>query len=256
MKATLARATRTLALSLAAASLGLASLGLVEACKLNMISDTVLSRAEDTVAPTLTISSPTDGFLCANIVEVHGLVSDKANGGKSGKVSSLSYEIPGSTIGGSIPMAADGSFTCQFDTDSLGTSFFLTIKAVNWNSNTTHSSINLKKSATGSTLPSFAAAATSKKLVLTWDEVPNTASYTLYYSDTGSLPSDTVGTTITNVTSPYTLGAARTAVSMCCSSKPRPAPAVPTASRTISRAYLSRPRLLRPVSTGCAARST
>jgi hypothetical protein len=182
-----------------------AILAALSACKLDLIASSTLIRAKDSTAPVITISSPQEGFLCANIVEIDGKVSDAAADGQAGSVASLSYEIPSSTVGGDVAVAADGSYSFQFATDTLGASFYLKLKAVDWNSNVSSSSINLKKSSTGSSLPSFAAVASNKKIVLSWDDVPNTDSYTLYYSDTGSLPSDTVGSVIKNVTSPYSL---------------------------------------------------
>ena len=188
------RAALVLAAASAAASCG----------QLAMVEASQLDRAKDGKAPSIAVSSPSDGFVCANIVEVRGNVSDETGDGRAGRLDSLSYEVPGSAISGSVLPAADGSFVFRFATDALGTAFSLSIKAVDWNANATTTRVSLKKDS-ASSLPGFAVEASSRKVVLTWDPVPNSASYDLYYSDTGSLPSESVGTKISGIASPYTL---------------------------------------------------
>lgn len=165
----------------------------------------MLAQAKDKIPPVVSIASPTDGFTCANIVEVRGKANDTTDSsGTPGRVASLAYEVLGSTVHGAVSLAPDGSFSFQFMTDTLGSSFVLSLKASDWNSNVGAATLNLQRRS-GNSLPSFSAAASSKKVVLSWDSVPNTASYTLYFSDNGSLPSETAGTTVANVSSPYTL---------------------------------------------------
>jgi hypothetical protein len=168
------------------------------------LDSSVLSRAKDTSAPTLTITSPVSGYECANIVEIRGQVADKTNDGGSGKVSSLAYEIPGSLLSGAVAPAADGSFVLQLDTDSLKGRFSVKLTAVDWNGNKTSAGLDLDR-LLESSLPTFSAVGRSKAIVLTWDEVPSTESYTVYYTSNGALPSDTVGTQITDAISPYTV---------------------------------------------------
>ncbi len=173
-------------------------------CGMTFLDASNVSRAKDSVPPVISLSSPADGFQCANIVEARGTVSDLADGTAVGKVESLSYAIPGSTVQGTAAVAADGSFVFQFETTTLGTAFVLTLTARDWNGNAGSASVSLQKTA-GNSIPSFAAEASNKQVGLTWESVPNTVDYTLYYSDNGSLPSETVGTSVQNVQSPYSL---------------------------------------------------
>lgn len=179
----------------------------LSACNLLFLDDSAVSRAKDKTPPAISIVSPSDGFQCANIVEVVGSVSDATNSnGAAGKVASLSYAVPGSALSGTAAVAADGTFSFQLSTATLGATFTLTLTAVDWNGNSAAASLNLLK-ASGNSLPSFAAEAGNKKIVFTWDAVPNTQSYTLYYTSNGSLPSDSVGTKVSDAASPYTLSA-------------------------------------------------
>jgi hypothetical protein len=187
--------------SLAAALL---SLALLSACDMNMASGAMLDRAKDLTPPKLLLSSPTEGDACANIVEVRGSVSDIAANGAKGEVASLAYQVPGSAVGGQVEIAANGDFAFQFLTETLGGSFLLSLEAKDWNSNSASASLNLQK-AIGDGIPSFSVSVSNKRAVLSWDPVPGTASYTLYYSDNGSLPSESVGTKRTNVSSGLSL---------------------------------------------------
>jgi hypothetical protein len=170
-------------------------------CVLPMIDQAVLSHAKDATPPTLTILSPADGTLCANIAEVKGAVTDLADGGSPGKVASLSWKVLGTALGDAVEPAADGSFTVQFQTVTAGGSFTFQLTATDWNGNSATASVSLKRDA-ATAIPDFTAAASSKSVTLTWSAVPKTNSYTLYYTTNGSLPSATNGTTVTDVSSP------------------------------------------------------
>jgi hypothetical protein len=168
----------------------------------NPLDKALLLHVRDEIAPVITVASPAGGSLCANIVEVLGQVTDAAtSGGKDGRVRSLSYSVPGSAVASAIEFDPDGSFSFQFLTITLSANFTLAITATDWNGNTGTASLALVR-VQGNGIPSFSAHPGDEKATLTWEAVPNAASYTLYYSINGSLPSDEVGVKLENVTSP------------------------------------------------------
>jgi len=169
----------------------------------NPLTPIMVVHVKDVIAPVITITSPPEGGYCANIVEVTGKVTDAATAaGSDGIVRSLSYAVAGSVISGEIGLASDGVFDFQFSTVSLGTNFTTSITAVDWNGNTSVVLLPLCRQA-GNGIPSFIATSGNRQVTLTWDAVPHTASYTLYYTTNGALPSEQVGVKKENVTSPY-----------------------------------------------------
>jgi hypothetical protein len=177
---------------------------LVLACPLAMLDEAALSHAKDAIAPALTISSPAEGSLCANIVEVRGAVTDLADGGAPGKVTGLSYAVLGTALGAAVEVAEDGSFVARFETTTAGTQFTVQLTAADWNGNVSTASLSLKRDV-ASAVPDFTATPSNKAVTLTWSPVPKTQSYTLYYTTNGSLPSAANGTTLSNVSSPLTV---------------------------------------------------
>ena len=177
---------------------------LLSSCPLP-ITGAMVTHVKDKIAPTVVITSPAAGCVCANIVEIVGKATDAATAaGNDGQVSALSYAVSGSTVSGKITAASDGGFSFQFSTVTLGTNFTLTITAVDWNSNSTVASLPLQKQS-GNGIPSFAVTSGNQQVTLTWNSVPNTTSYTLYYTTDGALPSEQVGQKRENVTSPLVL---------------------------------------------------
>ena len=162
-------------------------------CPVQISGQTMVTQVKDSIAPSIVITSPAEGSLCANIVEIVGQGHRCGDGvGKRRQVRSLSYAVSGSTVSGQVDFAADGTFIFQFSTVTLGTNFTLAITAVDWNGNTAQVSAAPAQAA-GNGIPSFAVSPGNKQVTLTWDSVPHTASYTLYYTTNGSLPSEQVG---------------------------------------------------------------
>jgi hypothetical protein len=185
-----------------AAALCAAAIVLLEGCP-TPLTAAMFAQASDDIAPTVTIDSPAEGSLCANIVEVKGTAVDSATAGKAdGRVRSLAYAVSGSVVGGAAEVAADGSFSFQFSTTTLGTSFTLAVTAVDWNGNPGQAMRPLRRQS-GNGVPSFAAAPDNQMVTLTWDPVPHAARYDLRYTTNGSLPSEGVGRTVSGVTSPW-----------------------------------------------------
>ena len=178
--------------------------GLLLSCP-NPILKAMLTNVKDSVSPNIVINSPAEGSCCANIVEVVGTVTDAAtSAGNDGQVRSLSYAVTGSTVVGGADFASDGSFSFQFSTVTLGTNFTLSITAVDWNGNSAVVLLPLMKQL-GNGIPSFVVTSGNKQMTLTWDSVPHTTSYTLYYTTNGTLPSEQVGRKEENVISPCLL---------------------------------------------------
>jgi hypothetical protein len=187
-----------------AAALIATSLCLLSSCP-DPINRATATQAKDLIAPVIVITSPAEGCLCANIVEITGKVTDAATeAGNDGKASSLSFEVAGSTVSGTIPFASDGAFVFQISTVTLGTNFTLAISAADWNGNTAQVLLPLRKQS-GSGIPSFAVSAGNQQATLIWNPVPHTSSYTLYYTNNGALPSEQVGQKVLNATSPCVL---------------------------------------------------
>ena len=171
----------------------------------NPLTQVMVVNVKDHMAPVIVVTSPTEGSLCANIVEIVGKVTDTATeSGDDGLVRSLSYTVPGSTVAGSIAFGSDGTFSFQFSTVTLGTNFIVAIAAVDWNGNTGTASLPLQKQA-GNGIPSLAVDPGNKHVTVTWGPVPHTMSYTLYYTTNGALPSEQVGMKKEHVASPYVL---------------------------------------------------
>lgn len=177
---------------------------MLASCSALLLDQAVLAQAKDTAAPALTIISPEAGYLCANLVEVKGIATDKTSDGNDGSVAALTYEIPGSLISGSATLDDDGSFVILLNTDGFQSGFSLKITAVDWNGNSSSEGLALAR-LPSSSLPSFSAVGSNKTVVLAWDDVPDTESYTIYYTSNGALPSETVGNKITEASSPYTI---------------------------------------------------
>jgi len=186
------------------ALLATAALGIFSSCRAILLDAASLAQAKDSTAPVLVILSPEDGNECANIVEVSGNVTDATNDGGAGLVASLLYEIPGSLVSGSAVPDSDGNFVFQFKADSLGTSLSVRVTALDWNGNSSSKGLNLVRNP-ASSIPSFRAVASNKKVTLTWDEVPETDSYSVYYTSNGTLPSESIGQSIAHALPPYEL---------------------------------------------------
>ncbi len=170
------------------------------------ITENILTHINDETPPVITILSPEDGSYCAKTVVVSGSVLDTSiSESATGEVSSLSYQILSSDLSGEIAVSEDGSFTFDFITTTLGSNFVLELLAVDWNGNSTNESLNLYI-LEGDDIPSFSVTTGNKEVVLSWDEVPQTESYTIYYTTEGSPPTEYYGEVLENITSPYTLG--------------------------------------------------
>ncbi|MCK5674486.1 MAG: hypothetical protein KAH95_13990, partial [Spirochaetales bacterium] len=157
------------------------------------INEKMFLQVKDEVAPGIIILSPAEGSYCAKTVIVSGTVSDlSTESNNTGELSSLSYEILSTDITEEILFDEEGSFSFNFSTITLGSTFVLKITAVDWNGNVQTSSITLNLME-GNDIPSFSVVPGNKQVTLTWDEVPFSTGYSLLYSTNGTIPSESYG---------------------------------------------------------------
>ena len=158
-------------------------------------------QVKDNIPPSITIQSPQDGSYCARTVAVSGTVSDASTvEGTAGSVSELVYEILSSTLAGTVSVQPGGAFSFTFPTDSLGSTFVLRLIAHDWNGNATEVSMTLRRLESND-IPSFSATPGNHQVMLSWEPVPLTESYNIYYAADGSPPSAQVGEKLEDVAS-------------------------------------------------------
>ena len=100
------------------------------------MTEEMLLHVKDRIGPVITIISPAEGSYCAKTITVTGTVADSSSeDGEGGEVRSLAYQVLSTPISGTILFDADGTFSFQFSTASLGLNFVVTITAEDWNGN-------------------------------------------------------------------------------------------------------------------------
>lgn len=166
----------------------------------NPIDVDVAARMTDDAPPFVSIQSPADGEQFSQTVVVSGFVEDP-----DGSIQTLDYVVSGAlgvlreetvdvgTIG------ADGSYSFSFSTVGFDGPVELRVIATDWNDNTATDSVSLQYS--GSQLSSFSAQPANKSVRLDWEALPDADSYTIYYTDNGTLPTEEYGTAV-QLTSP------------------------------------------------------
>jgi hypothetical protein len=166
------------------------------------ISHATSARVTDKTAPTITVTAPASNSAYTQTVIVQGKQS------KSGMLKSLSYKVTG-TLGllasGSVPLSAigsDGSFSFQFGTLSFSGPIAVNVSAIDWNDNQGQATLTL--AAPGAAISSFTATASSKAIQLNWEAIPG-ASYTVYYTDNGTQPTQDNGHALSPSAPPYSM---------------------------------------------------
>lgn len=167
------------------------------------INEEMFLQVKDEIAPGITILTPTEGSSYAATVIVTGTVSDTSTSdGGDGEIGSLSYEVMGTSLEGSITPTADGFFTFNFPTTNLSGSIVIQITASDWNGNELTKSLTLVDQGA---IPTFTIDPGNGEVTITWDPVPMATSYTIYYEKNDILPSEAYSLTVSNATSPTTL---------------------------------------------------
>jgi hypothetical protein len=158
---------------------------------------------KDTIGPTITILSPEEGSSYAATVVVTGFVMDSATQkGDAGEVQKLSCEVLATNIGSDIAMGQNGSFSFKFETTNLSGQLIVKVEAVDWNNNSAHVFLTLVDEGA---IPSFSAVSGNGNVTLTWDPVPMASSYSLFYTENGTFPTENNGYRIDEVQSPLEL---------------------------------------------------
>jgi hypothetical protein len=181
------------------------SASLLVAC-LNPIDRSLLLHRKDAVSPQVAISSPVEGASYAAAIVVTGAVSDSSStAGDGGQVASLRYTVTPATIPSAdvtSSLDSDGTYSFQFVTTGFTGTMLITVSATDWNGNVGSASVTL---ADEGAIPSFAAAPGSGAVTLSWDPVPLSTGYTLFYTTNGSVPSAANGLQVSGVSSPLAL---------------------------------------------------
>ena len=183
-------------------ALSIAVLALVLTGCPNPITDEIVLSAKDLEAPTIQVSTPSEYSSYSRVIRIEGVVMDGAGGGRSGRVSSLSYEILSITAPKSAALSSSGAFVIEEPND-LHTNITVLLKAEDWNGNTAEYRLPLVYP--GNDIPTFQSVEDSRSVTLTWDPVPGATTYKLYVEPSSKTPDPAVSTLYDDVTSPYTL---------------------------------------------------
>ena len=175
---------------------------LLAACP-NPITQDTFNQLNDKNPPSVTINSPSENSVYTQTVTVRGSVADTG-----GRLNTLSYKVSG-TLGelanGQVELTAisgDGAFSFQFSTLAFNGPIAVEVLATDWNGNAANARITL--AASGNSISSFSATPLNKSVRLDWEPISG-ATYTVYYTTNGTLPSQNYGNVITPGAPPYTL---------------------------------------------------
>ncbi len=153
------------------------------------ISVETYQQLKDITAPGIELSWPAEGSSYASTVVVTGTVTDKTDENDesgSGAVVKVSYEILNTDIVGDAVLDGN-SFTFSFSTRQLSGTLSVRITVTDWNGNTTVKTLTLYDNGA---IPDFYATPGNGEITLSWDEVAEAESYTLYYERLNSIPNE------------------------------------------------------------------
>lgn len=192
---------RLVTLRIAVVFVAAAAVVLLTGCPAPLEGD-YAARANDTVAPSITVTSPAAESSYGTNVVVTGSVSDLTNEGAAGEIKSVVWEVVPRIISGGEAILDGDQFSFSFVAADFTGNISIQITAYDWNDNATPTQIILVE---GDPIPSLDVAAGNKQVDISWDEVFGANSYDLLYVEGTAAPSDAIATTIADVTSPYTL---------------------------------------------------
>lgn len=154
-------------------------------CK-NIITQMEVARASDLQGPTVKITSPSNGSYYTTTVDVTGTVADTGANHSQGEVSSVTYEIVGTTTSGNVTFAKDGSFSFDVATGGFSGDIAIRVTATDWNKNTGTATLNLKDQRTvAPATPTGLKIDTSNssQLTISWNSVSGSPTYHLLRAD-------------------------------------------------------------------------
>ena len=152
----------------------------------NPITEATFLQMTDRNPPTVDVASPVGGTAYTQTVVVQGTALDG-----EGRLKGVAWTVTGA-LGlleeGEIPesgIGAGGAFGFQFSTLTYSGPIAVTVEAIDWNDNVGQATVTLTEP--DGQLSSFAAAPANKRVTLDWDEVDG-ATYTVYYTTNGTIP--------------------------------------------------------------------
>ena len=157
-----------------------------------------LALLQDLAAPVIKITSPADYSEYATIIELAGTLQDTAlTNNYENSEFSVTYRIPGTGIGGTLPVSLeDGSFTGVVNASSLSGDHLIEFTAFDLNGNEQTVTINIVKPEDGGDISGFTVIPANKQVTISWDPVPGAESYSIFESSYGeTITSDEISGT-------------------------------------------------------------
>ncbi|MCF6335374.1 MAG: hypothetical protein L3J12_06510, partial [Spirochaetales bacterium] len=172
------------------------------------LSRYTLKLFDGNVTPELTLESPARGSVYGAAIQISGRVTDPSASSLnltgperlSYSLFSVSSDISEKQTEGIIYINSDGSFLTDIFTDNISGEQLLTITAEGRNGRTVKSSVTLAEGE--SDIPGFKVEQENGSIRLSWDTLPGTESYNIFYSEKGSDPLGLDGKKFSNLESP------------------------------------------------------
>jgi len=154
------------------------ALGLLSACPAPFEQQDLVAGFDET-PPIITLTTPIDGDSYGSAIYVSGTVTDTADSGAPGQVSSLTCAVVSLLPSTSVTInASDGSFGFLVDCGTFSGTIVLELTARDWNGNELVHTVNLVD--VESDIPSFQLVPGNEKITASWSPVPSATGYTLY----------------------------------------------------------------------------
>jgi hypothetical protein len=153
-------------------------LGILLSSCVDRISEEILSKTHDQVAPVISDVSPDDGYDYGAYTQISGTVTDLDSDGNAGKVESLTLEIVGISEPQLLEIGDDGNFNSGI-MKTYGDAYIgpVTIKliATDWKGNSKEHNINYSKA--DGEITSFSIERGNGQVSLSWDGMPGGGGY-------------------------------------------------------------------------------
>gem|GEM_PF-5477958 len=155
-----------------------AVLGLLSACPAPFEQQDLVAGFDES-PPIIALATPIDGDSYGSAVYVSGTVTDTADSGAPGQVSSLTCAVVSLLPSTAVTLnASDGSFGFLVDCGTFSGTIVLELTARDWNGNELVHTVNLVD--VESDIPSFQLVPGNEKITASWSPVPSATGYTLY----------------------------------------------------------------------------
>lgn len=169
-----------------------------------------ISLRDGNAQPGVSIMSPHDGSSYGAYLSVSGKVTFPDTGDVMADIKNLYYEVssaelfdPASSSKVDVEFERGGAFSFNLPTKELKGSQVFKITAEAWNGNKAEQTVTLTEGE--SDISSFTAVPANHRVSFSWDPLPESADYTLYYTTDGSMPSEESGFAVNVPASTYTL---------------------------------------------------